>query len=384
MYDFVVKNASCPDPETGISVPREIYVKNGRFVEKGSGTGDEVAETFDAAGKIVMPGLVDAHAHVQYVGNNGVHADVLCPPSGVTTVVDGGSTGWLNYEQFAELNSLRFVTNVRAFVHVSPFGVIDSPNAETHDPRYINEDRLAELFETSRNPPLGLKLRMDRTTLADNDLEPLRKAAKIADRISSSGRRCPLGVHCANLPDRLEPEAILDLLRAGDIFVHAFQNRGKTIFDEKGKVIPAARKARERGVYFDNCHGRIHWSFGNLRKAIADGFVPDIISSDVFRGSAFVKPGFSLTHAMCVALAAGMEIKDILRAVCATPARVLGLEREVGKLETGRIADLTILDLAEKPVRFFDRFGETVVSDKIFVPLLTMRSGYLVFRQMFF
>ena len=373
MYDFIIKNARTIRFDSGTEEVRDIYVKGGKIVGKSADEPDAAAEIFDASGKYVLPGLVDAHAHLQYVGNNGVHADVLCPPSGVTTAVDGGSTGWLNYRQFADLNELRYVTTVRAFVHVSPFGLLDYPNAETHDPRYIHEDRLFELFESCPKPPVGLKVRMDQTTLENNGLEPLRKAAAIADAINRAGRRCVLGVHCANLPESVRIEDVVDLLRPGDLLVHAFQNKGQTIFDDGGKVIESARRARARGVYFDDCHGRVHWSFRTLRRAVAEGFLPDIVSSDVFRGSAFVKPGFSLLHAMCAVRACGMETIDILRAVTVTPARALGLDGTAGSLEPGRPADIVVLDVAEKPIRLFDRYGGETIAQEIFLPLLTLK-----------
>lgn len=384
MYDFIIRNGKRIDFTTGAVGEGDVYVKNGKIVAKGAYGEDEAHEIFDASGKYVMPGLIDAHVHLHFDGSNGAHADVLCPASGVTTAVDGGSVGWQNHALFEKVNALRYVTTVKSFLHLSPLGVLDTVRTETHDPAAFDEDMILRTIAAFPETILGLKIRMDARTLEHYRAAPLQKAVSIAEQANRLGYRCIINAHCTNLPEDLDICEVLEILRPGDILVHAFQNRGQTLFDEKGGMLACARQARERGVYFDCCTGRIHWSFENFRKALENDFLPDIISSDIIRESCFVRPGFSLIHAMCVLLAAGMDEVAILKAVTHNPARILGLDDEAGSLDVGRAADIAILDVVEKPVRWFDRFGGKVTANKIFLPLMTLKNGEIVFRQIFF
>lgn len=384
MYDFIIKNGSLVDFATGETRPGDVYVKNGRIVPPGSHGPDEAAEIFDATGKYVLPGLIDSHAHVHFDGNNGAHADILCPPSGVTTVVDGGSTGWQTYPLFGSLNPVRYMTTVKSFLHLAPFGVIDTLRTETHDPADFDEEKILRTVANHPDDILGLKIRMDARTLERFGTQPLEKAVAIADKANAAGFRCIINAHYANLPDGLDVSDILATLRPGDIFVHAFQNRGQTIFDADGNVFECAKIARKRGVIFDCCTGRIHWSFANIANALVDGFPPDIISSDIIRESCFVKPGFSLIHAMTAFLACGMNEVDILRTVTVNPARLLGLNHEAGSLEAGRRADIAVMDVVDGSVPLFDRFGGAKTASRIFLPLMTVKNGEIVFRQIFF
>ena len=384
MYDFIIKNGRIIDFETGAVGTGDIHVKDGRIVAAGTLGEDAATEIFDASGKYVVPGLIDGHVHLHFDGGIGAHADVLCPPNGVTTAVDGGSVGWQNYALFAKANALRYVTTVKGFVHLSPFGVLEAPRAETHDPETFDEDAVLRVFDAFPESVLGVKIRMDARTLEGFGTAPLKKAVAIADRVGRQGHRCIVDAHCANLPDDVAIAEVLDILRPGDILVHAFQNRGQTLFDVDGKVLPCARRAREKGVFFDCATGRIHWSFANFRRALADGFPPDIISSDVIRESCHVRPGYSVLHAMCAMLASGMEESAVLAAVTRNPARILGIENQAGTLKVGRPADIAVLDVIEKRVPLFDRFGGRVMTDRVFLPLMTMKAGEIVFRQIFF
>jgi len=193
-----------------------------------------------------------------------------------------------------------------------------------------------------------------------------------------------LDVHVANLPQSLDICDVAAAMRPGDIFTHVFQNRGQTIFDGGGHIRQGILDARERGVLFDCCNGRIHWSFENYRRALADDFLPDIISSDIVRPSVYMRPGFSLIHAMCALLAAGMEETAILRAVTKNPAKAMGIYGPAGSLRVGSPADIAVLEMAPSDQLLVDRFGGQVKAERIFLPLMTLKRGQVVFRQIFF
>lgn len=86
-------------------------------------------------------------------------------------------------------------------------------------------------------------------------------------------------VHVTDCP--LPLDEVAAMLRSGDVICHIYQNRGNhSCLDEKGKVLPGLWKARERGVLFDASNGRSNFDLEVARKAVEQGFVPDVISSD--------------------------------------------------------------------------------------------------------
>ena len=160
--------------------------------------------------------------------------------------------------------------------------------------------------------------------------------------------------------------------------VHAY-------FDENGKIKNCVWEAKKRGVYMDDCHGRVHWSYPNLQNAFSQGFYPDIISSDLVRVSEYTRPGFSLLYAMSVNSAAGMPVEKILQSVTYTPAKALGIESKAGEIREGAPADVAILDIRDvKDKTFTDNYGNSVSGNKLFVPLMTVRAGRTAYRQIFF
>ena len=86
-------------------------------------------------------------------------------------------------------------------------------------------------------------------------------------------------VHVTNAPCTMD--RIAALLRPGDVFCHCYHGTGPTIVDAEGHVLPGIRAARARGVVFDACNGRNNFAFAPAKAAIADGFPPDIISTDL-------------------------------------------------------------------------------------------------------
>lgn len=385
MYDLIIKNGLTIDFETMETAVKDIYVKNGLIAE-GDGTEDAEFVT-DAAGKYVLPGLIDEHVHLNVSNSNiGANADLLCIPMGVTTAVDAGTCGWTNFEGFYNYNIVRYVPDVKAYLHVSPYGVHSGCiHEENHDPADFNEAEIIRKAVKYKDTILGLKVRMCKATLGDNGMAPLKRTVELANAIEQArGTRCVVDVHYDNLPEGVTVEQILDELRPGDILSHVMQIHGKTIFEDDGTVKEHVKKARERGVWMDDCHGRVHWSFENLKKAFADGFYPDIISSDVVRISKFQRPGFSLLHTMCVNSAAGMDEKEILKAVTWTPAKALGILEQAGTLKAGTPADICVMDVRDCDRMLEDWWGGSCRARKEFVPLMTVKDGEVVYRQIFF
>ncbi len=387
MYDLIIEHGEVFDFETLQSRQETLYIANGRIrpaPEPGAKT--EAVQRIDATGKFVLPGFIDEHAHVNYGGSNiGANADILCPPSGVTTVVDGGTAGYANFDLFHRGNITGAVTRILAYLHVSPYGVHSSClHEENHDPVDFNEPRIIEMFEKYPERLRGLKVRVSKATTSGMGFAPVRRAIEISEKITASGLHCPVAVHYADAPEDAPLSEFLDILRTGDIVAHVFQNHGETIFDERMRIKDCVRRAREKGVLFDNCHGRIHWSLANLRAAVREDFLPDVISSDVIRESVCIYPGFSVLHAMNACYACGMKLPDIFKMVTVNPARALGKSGELGALTPGGEADVTVVDIMPCKKRIYDRYGGETTMEELIVPLMTVRKGEIIFRQMFF
>ncbi len=108
-YDLLLKGGHVIDPKNSINQPMDVAVAGGkiaRVAENISPT--EAKQTVDVAGFYVTPGLIDIHVHVytgtgnkdSYTGDRSVYPDGFTLRSGVTTVVDAGSSGWTNFPDF--------------------------------------------------------------------------------------------------------------------------------------------------------------------------------------------------------------------------------------------------------------------------------------------
>ena len=384
-YDYIIKNGWVADFAHHRFCKRDVFIAGDRIAAGGSHPG---ARIVDAEGKYVLPGLIDLHGHYYFGGNNlGINADIICPAQGITTAVDAGSAGTMNFDTFYRDGILSVTTEVKAYLNVSPEGVkAGFEHGECCDPQdmELNYPEILYMFRKHPDVLKGLKLRIARETTGGLGLEPLKKAVEIADRIEAEGHPCILAVHCANLPEDAPIAGILDILRPGDSYTHVYQNLGEVIFDDQRKIKEALLRAREKGVLFETGNGSIHWSIPNLTDAFAQGFAPDIISSDVVLKTMWEKPSFGLVHAMNTALLCGLDEISIVKAVTCAPASAIGLLDEIGTLKAGSRADIAIFDIVPSRQIFFDRFGNQKESQQVFLPLMTLKSGMPVFRQSFF
>ena len=381
-YDLKIINGRIFDARTKQVREGSVCIRNGKFAKEQPG--EEASFTVDAGGDYVLPGLIDEHVHINYLNSNiGLNADLVCLPMGVTTAVDPGSTGWTNFDGYYYNNVLRYKTHAYAYLHVSPHGVFAlNGSPESSDPKDYNEQQILNKVKQYPDVIRGLKLRMNEAILRGRGLAPLQRALEIAMHLEEkTGRRYLLEVHFDSLPADVRITDILQMLRPGDILLHVFQMKGETIFDGNGQVKEAVRAAQERGVLMDDSHGRMLWSFDHLKKAVACGFMPDIISSDVVHPCEYMPPACNLLHAMNVDLAAGMQAADILQAVTFNPAKALGLSDRAGVIEEGRNADVCVMKLADCDRTYRDWWGGSCTARKVFVPVMTLVDGEIVYRQ---
>ena len=373
--DLLIRNGTVIDPARKVHAVGDVATAGGRIVEAdGTGATTEI----DAAGCLVVPGLIDNHAHVFAAATDGgIRADVSCLPQGVTSVVDAGSAGPSNYRTFAAtvppFNEMR----VFSLVNVSDTGIVSHHYPENVDPKYYDAAALKRLFARYPGQLIGLKVRVGAEIVGGLGLKPLEATVEIAAQIG-----CQVVVHVTNAPCTMD--RIADLLRPGDVFCHCYHGTGPTIVGADGHVLPGIRAARARGVVFDACNGRNNFAFPPAKAAIADGFPPDIISTDLTGLTAYKGYAFGLTYTMSKYLDLGLGLDQVIAAATAAPARQLGKAGLLGTLVPGAFADVAVLKLVNKRVRYLDAKGEEFIGNTLLVPQMTVLDGRIAYRQIDF
>lgn len=375
-YDFWLKNGHVVDPARGIDGNYDVLIRNSRFMpvpEEGIRPGD-VKEIIDCSGYYVFPGLVNYHAHYAWRNNlSSISPEIFELPNGVTTVCDAGSTGCAGFEGFLRTTVMPAALTMKAFVNVASGGLACSQYLENIAPENYDIRRIEYLFEMYSEHIVGLKLRVGKDISDGMGTAPISAAVALARSMNTR-----LALH-ATYP--LEPmQEILPLLGEGDVLCHTFQKMGPyNILDENGKLLPEVIEARERGVIFDCAHGRIHCSFDIFKRAMDQGFLPDMLSTDGIGVSMYRAKLFSLPVVMSKILALGMPLYEVVRATTQTPAKNLGLEGVVGTLAPGALADVCVMKKEERPVVFTDSYGAEQKAEYILSPQMTIRAGKLVF-----
>jgi len=214
---------------------------------------------------------------------------------------------------------------------------------------------------------------VDHRDCGDTDArEVIRRALAAADQ---TGRPLLVGMQ---RPTDWSFEDQMALLRPGDVVTYMYRREPHCII-ENGRVHPALREARERGILFDVGHGFFSFDFEVAEAAIADGFAPDTISTDSHAMHVGARPAHDLPRTLSKLIAAGMPEADALAAVSVRPARVLGLADEIGKLAPGACADLTVLQRSPDGPPLTDAFGNQRKSCCL-QTALTVRAGSIVER----
>ncbi len=374
---YRITNGRVMDPATGFDGTRDIYIRNSKIVEAVPGI--EAEETIDAKGCLVLPGLIDFHTHI-YRGHSdhGIHPDLMNIPNGITAAVDAGSAGTASFEGFYRDVATAYDITIKSYIHVGAIGVLTEQYFEDTNPAFYDIPRLEYLFERYADQILGIKVRIGKLFSKEFGLKPLVEAKRIANQIGTTV--CAHAVHPESSYDE-----ILGVLGAGDVLCHCFQSKGDhSILDKNGKVGKAAREARARGVVFDAASGRANYNLSVIRKALDDGFPPDVITTDVVCVSMYNKKVFALPYVMSYYLAAGLPLMEVLRATTATPAKLMRLEGQIGTLAPGALADVAIVKLADHPLAYPDQFGNVVQGEHLLVPMLTMKAGRKAFVRIDF
>ena len=377
-YDLLLKGGTVLDPGQGIHGRRDIAFRDGLVAEVGEGIDTEgAAAVVDVSDKLITPGLIDLHGHFYHGGSgSAVHADQSCLSAGVTTGVDAGSAGFLNYGAMRDYVFPAHRTRLLAFLHIGAVGLAANRvlGGGLQDLRIIDVDRTADTIKGNAGFLFGVKVRMELNAVAYwNAAEAMRLARAAADQ---SGSR--LMVHVSGTPIPL-PQ-VLEFMGPGDVCTHAFNGNPESILDRQDRIRPEVRAAVDRGVIMDLGHAGVHCDVEVVKAALAQGLPPDTISTDIH----IAPPGrkvYLMNDLVSKFHALGMSLNDAVAASTSRPAQVLGLEDTIGSLAPGMSGDAAVYDLREGRFVWHDMAGHNVEGKVRLDTFLTVRNGAVAWRE---
>ncbi len=365
-YDTVVKGGRVIDPAAGIDETLDIAIADGKVVTVATEHRRNSAKVIDASGQVVTPGLIDLHTHIYWgVTYWGIEPDPVAAKTGVTTWLDVGSAGSYTFPGFRRYVAEPSKVRVYSLLNLSVIGLV-APTYELANLDYCNVDIGAMMIEQNRDLILGVKARIDRNTTRGTGIRPLELARELADRVG-----LPLMVHIGAGPPTIDEVA--GLLRPGDILTHCFTGGDMRILNDDGKINPTIKELQERGLVLDIGHGTGSFSFETTDAMLAQGVLPDVISSDIHQ-MARQGPMFDMPTTLSKFLNLGLSLPEVIDRATARPAAAMR-RPDLGTLAVGSLADVAIWRVDEGEFTFYDVELNPRSGTKQLVNTLTMVGG---------
>ncbi|EHM51522.1 MAG: amidohydrolase/deacetylase family metallohydrolase [Yokenella regensburgei] len=361
MFDLLLRRARLVDDTL-----TDIAIQDGKIAALGD-ISAPAKSIVELNGKTyVSAGWIDSHVHC-YPKSPIYHdePDSVGIATGVTTVIDAGSTGADDVDDFWQLTR-KASTDVYALLNISRVGLIAQNELANMD--NIDADAVRDAVKRRPDFIVGLKARMSSSVVGENGITPLDRAKAM----QKENGDLPLMVHIGNNPPNLDE--IAERLSAGDIITHCYNGKPNRILTPAGELRASVTRALQRGVRLDVGHGTASFSFAVAQRAIAMGILPHTISSDIYCRNRIDGPVRSLASVMSKFLSIGMTLTQVIDCVTANAADGLRLAHK-GRLATGLDADLTLFTLKHEPVVMVDAEKESLQVDNILVPLAAVRAG---------
>lgn len=378
-YSIVIKGGHVIDPKNKINEIMDLAIKDGKIVAVAKNIDTRESEkVINTAGLYVTPGIIDMHVHVYYGtrmdqglmnGPSSVQPDAFSFRAGVTTFVDVGSSGWRSFPDFKRQTIDNSQTRVLAFLNIAAEGMRGGPFEQTTlDMNPVLTARCAKQYPSDI---VGIKL----AHYNGHEWAPTDSAVKAGELT-----RLPVMIDfgSATPPLSLE-ELFMKHLRPGDIFTHPyayFPDTREAVVDENGKVKPFVFAAQKRGIKFDVGHGGGSFRWSQAIPSIRQGFVADVISSDLHTGS--MNSGMKdMANLMSKFLNMGLSIQDVILRSTWNPALIIN-RPELGNLSVGAEADVAIFSIMKGDFGFLDISGEKLKGNQKLVAEMTIRAGRIV------
>jgi dihydroorotase len=403
MNKVLLKGGRVIDPASRVDGVRDLLVADGRIQAIAPQLPGDDAETIDCTGRLVLPGLIDTHAHVyeHVTGSFGLNADLCGVESGVTTLVDQGGPSCMTLPGFRHFVAQPAATRVVAFLSAYLVGGLEGHYySSLYRPDCLDVEATVRVAEANRDLVKGIKAHAELGGFARWGVEVIKSAAEIGRRA-----RLPVYIHFGQLwplphqdgkpvdPDTILTQ-VLDLMKPDDILAHPFSRHPGGFVSKNGGLHPLVREAVARGLKIDVGHGS-HFSFNVARTVLDAGILPDTLGADMhghntravtakaetdgerethlFAG----KTQFSLVSAMTSLMALGLTLEQVVPMVTSNAARMLGLQEEAGDLRVGRVADISVLSDERGRWTLKDNEGTQVRAERLLEPLFCLRAGRL-------
>jgi dihydroorotase len=411
-WTLLIRGGRVIDPASGRDSVADVAIAGGRIAAIGPGLAARKREgtrVVNASGSIVLPGLIDMHAHVfEHVsGDFGLNPDLVGIRSGVPVLVDQGGPSALTIDGFRRFIVDASKTRVLCFISSYLAGGLHGHKyVDLYGPPGIDVDAIVKATEANRDLVKGIKVHAEPGGYSRWGVEPLRLAKQASRQL-----KVPVYIHLGTLwPEKdrqpVDTDAIvsevLPLLDPGDILAHPYTRLPSGVVGANGKVHPLILEAIARGVRIDVGRGS-HISFETARRAIDQGVVPFTVGADLhgynvrqpkgeswYRGTfavdqsgkvdeefSFVSP-YSLHHAMSEMRALGIPLIDVFKMATCNAAQVLGLDSELGALAPGRPAELSIVNVVTGRWRLKDSRGGEILATEMIHPRLSVRAGKVI------
>ncbi|MFI5040936.1 MAG: amidohydrolase/deacetylase family metallohydrolase [Acidimicrobiales bacterium] len=367
------------DPGTSLDGPGDVVVTDGRIAAVGPLDERRApaecrapdARVIDCSGAVVIPGLIDLHAHVYPgLGDFCVEPDLAGVDSGVPVVVDGGTSGVSTFGLARRvIDDPAVRTRVLAWMdpcllYLATRDFLCHRLELANDPRNLVLDQTAAALEAHGDVIVGLKVRA--CWVDDPHVSPFVEGAKAV-----AGPK-PIMIHLGRFPHTptISAPDLLRTLRPGDVVTHAFRG-ASGLLDAAGVPTPEFRDALERGVRLDVGHSGTDFRFATARRLFDLGIRPDTVSTDlnVFNVDGPVR---SLAETLSKIWALGVDLDEIIAMATLAPAAVIGRASSLGALLPGRTAEVSVLRIDEGPVELSDGY-ETLTAERYLTPVGCLR-----------
>lgn len=360
-YDLIIQGGRVIDPSRKVDAMLDVAISGGRIVAVKSNIGSGAAETIDARGKLVVPGLIDIHTHATRTKDGAA----LCLADGVTGLIDAGSQGADHIEDAIAVAKAA-PQPCRVLINIGRAGII--PEGDTMDLKRADVAAAREAIGRNREMIAGVKARLSRDVAGENDFEVLQRAQQVA-----SSFHLPVMIHMGQTISPLPK--LVALLKPGDIVTHMFAPPPNSIIDESGHILPDVIAARRRGVRFDLGNGRT----GHLRWDVAEsvlkaGFLPDTFSTD-WTPEGRPAQVIDFPNVMSKFLMLGMTLDQVVACATANASHAFPVFRNRGTLKVGAPADIAVLELREGNFEFVDNYENKRTGQRRLFPSATVLAG---------
>ncbi|WP_440896583.1 amidohydrolase/deacetylase family metallohydrolase [Amphibacillus sp. Q70] len=365
MFDLLIKNGKLISGEI-----IDVAIKDGKIKKVAKKIDSEAVTLLDLKEEqYISAGWIDDHVHC-YEGMDLYYdfPDEVGVKSGVTSVIDAGTTGAENIYDFYRLAS-NAQTNVYALLNISKWGIVEQD--ELADLSKVKADLIKKALKDLPEFIVGIKARMSNTVIGDNGIKPL----EMAKRIQRDNHNLPLMVHVGSAPPKLDE--ILSKLTKGDIMTHCFNGKSNGILDQETETIKDfAWDAYKEGIVFDIGHGTASFNFHVAETALNEGMKATSISSDIYYTNRTKGPVYDFATTMEKMRAVGYSWEEIIDKVTSAPANHFHLTNK-GYIAEGYDADLTIFNLTSGKKELIDSQGQSREVTEIIKPVQTIIGGMI-------